>query len=91
MEIGGCQVDEMLIQWDTVDNKNQPVKEFQIETQVWLEEMIIAILPSWSFSSDDDRTDFTAHSGLDTGLSYATLDIAHSGEKMAFSWFWLHV
>lgn len=58
----------MLIQWDTVDNKNQPVKEFQNETQVWLEDMIIATLPSWPFSSDDDRTGFTAHPGLDTGL-----------------------
>lgn len=53
MEIRGCQVDEMLIQWDRVDNKNQPVKEFQNETQVWLEEMIITILPGWSWRWQD--------------------------------------
>lgn len=28
--------------------------------------------------------DFTAHSGLDTGFSYATLDISHSGKKWHF-------
>lgn len=28
--------------------------------------------------------DLTAHSGLDTALSYATLDIVHSGKKLHF-------